>query len=131
VLQPGEFIESIDIPKPAGKFFKAHKVSKRFDQDISATCCAMGWRVDGEGKLRDVRLAYNGLTPFPARAPKLEAVLEGRRPEDITSQALDLAVSASFTPRDGLRATWVYRALVARNLVLRFVQPEPAVVEGA
>lgn len=131
VLQPGEFIESIDIPKPAGKTFKAHKVSKRFDQDISATCCAMVWRVDSEGQLRDVRLAYNGLTPFPARAPKLEAVLEGRRPEDITPQALDAAVSASFTPRDGLRATWAYRALVARNLVLRFVQPEPAVVEGA
>ena len=84
----------------------------------------MSWRVDGSGVLRDVRLAYNGLTPFPARAPKLEAVLEGRKPEDVTPQALDAAIAASFTPRDGLRATWAYRALVARNLVLRFVQPE-------
>ncbi len=124
VLQPGEFIESIEIPKAAGQSFRAHKISKRFDQDISATCCAMSWRVDGSGVLRDVRLAYNGLTPFPARAPKLEAVLEGRKPEDVTPQALDAAIAASFTPRDGLRATWAYRALVARNLVLRFVQPE-------
>ena len=130
VLQAGEFIESIEIPKPEGKPFKAHKISKRFDQDISATCAAMSWRVDGEGRLRDVRLAYNGLTPFPARAPQLEAVIEGRRPEDITPEALDAAVAASFTARDGLRATWAYRALVARNLVLRFVQPEFA-VEGA
>ena len=125
VLQPGEFIESIEIPKPAaGVQFRAHKISKRFDQDISATCCAMRWRVDGGGVLRDVRLAYNGLTPFPARAPKLEAVLEGRKPEDVTPEALDAAIAASFTPRDGLRATWAYRALVARNLVLRFVQPD-------
>jgi xanthine dehydrogenase small subunit len=71
-----------------------------------------------------VRLAYNGLTPFPARAKKIEAVLEGQRPEDITADALDEAIAASFTARDGLRATWAYRSLVARNLVLRFVQPE-------
>jgi xanthine dehydrogenase small subunit len=53
-------------------------------------------------------------------------VLEGRRPSDVTPAALDAAVAASFTPRDGLRATWAYRALVARNLVLGFVQPELA-----
>ena len=40
------------------------------------------------------------------------------------SPALDAAIAQSFTARDGLRATWAYRALVARNLVLRFVQPE-------
>ena len=76
------------------------------------------------GVLRDVKLAYNGLTPFPARAKKIEAVLEGRRPEDVTAEALDDAIAQSFTARDGLRATWAYRALVARNLVLRFVQPD-------
>ncbi len=90
----------------------------------------MSWRVDGEGRLRDVRLAYNGVTPYPARAPRIEAQLEGRLPAEVSAEALDAAVAASFTPRDGLRATWAYRALVARNLVLRFVQPELA-AEGA
>ncbi len=123
VLQPGEFIETIEIPKPGAKQFRAHKISKRFDQDISATCCALSWRDDG-GVLRDVRVAYNGLSPFPARAPKIEAALEGKRPADVTTEALDAAIAASFTARDGLRATWAYRALVARNLVLRFVKPE-------
>jgi xanthine dehydrogenase small subunit len=126
VLQPGEFIERIDIPKPTGRRFRAHKISKRFDQDISATCCALSWRDDG-GVLRDVRLAYNGLTPFPARAPALEAVLEGRRASDVTAQALDAAIAQNFTARDGLRATWAYRALVARNLVLGFVQGDAQV----
>jgi xanthine dehydrogenase small subunit len=122
VLQPGEFIEAIDVPRLGDKHFKAHKISKRFDQDISATCCAMSWREQG-GVLKDVRLAYNGLSPSPTRAPKIEAVLEGQRPDSLTPEALDAAVAASFTARDGLRATWAYRALVARNLVLRFVQP--------
>ena len=125
VLQAGEFIESIELPKPsAGRQFAAHKISKRFDQDISATCAALAWREDAEGRLRDVRLAYNGLTPYPARAPKLEAVLEGQRVADVSAAALDAAIAASFTARDGLRAAWAYRALVARNLVLRFLNPE-------
>jgi len=123
VLQPGEFIETIECPKPGVRRFRAHKISKRFDQDISATCAAMSWRDDG-GVLRDVRLAYNGLTPSPARAPKIEAALEGKRAAEVTPASLDAAIAASFTPRDGLRATWAYRALVARNLVLGFVQPE-------
>jgi xanthine dehydrogenase small subunit len=128
VLLSGEFIEAIEVPRPGSRRFRAHKISKRFDQDISATCAAMSWRPDG-GRLREVRLAYNGLTPFPARAPKIEAVLEGRAPGEVTAAALDAAVAASFTPRDGLRATWAYRALVARNLVLRFVGNETAAVE--
>jgi xanthine dehydrogenase small subunit len=127
-LQPGEFIQAIEIPREPQRQFRAHKISKRFDQDISATCCAMSWREEA-GKLKDVRLAYNGLTPFPARAPRIEAVLEGRVAADITAAELDQAIAASFTPRDGLRATWAYRALVARNLVLRFVQPDDVTAE--
>jgi xanthine dehydrogenase small subunit len=71
--------------------------------------------------MREVRLAYNGLTPFPARAPGLEALLEGKRAGEVSAAALDGAIAAGFTARDGLRATWRYRALVARNLVLSFI----------
>jgi xanthine dehydrogenase small subunit len=127
LLKPGEFIEAIDIPRlKPDEVFRAHKISKRFDQDISATCAAIRFRLEA-GRLKDVRLAYNGLTPSPARAARLEALLEGKRPEDVTAAALDAAVADSFPARDGLRATWTYRALVARNLVLRFIGNE----EGA
>ncbi|WP_088282715.1 xanthine dehydrogenase small subunit [Ideonella sp. A 288] len=129
VLRPGEFIEAIELPRPQpGEVFRAHKVSKRFDQDISASCCAIRYRLDG-GVLRDVRLAYNGVTPYPARAPKLEHALEGRQPRQVTAAALDAAVADSFPARDGLRATWAYRALVARNLVLRFIGNEEEAVQ--
>jgi xanthine dehydrogenase small subunit len=122
VLQPGEFIEAIDLPKPkAGETFRAHKISKRFEQDISATCCAMSYQMK-DGRFSNVRLAYNGLAPSPCRAPRLEAVIEGRAPEAVTAADLDQAIAASFTARDGLRATWAYRSLVARNLVLQFVE---------
>ncbi len=127
VLQPGEFIESVEIPKPGpGQVFKAHKISKRFEQDISATCAAIRFeRVNGQ--LKNVQLAYNGLAPSPCRAPRLEAVLEGQAPAAVTAAALDAAIAASFTARDGLRATWAYRALVARNLVLQFIEDNQTV----
>ncbi len=75
-----------------------------------------------DGKLKNVQLAYTGLAPSPCRAPLLEAVLEGKAPADVQAQDLDAAVAKSFPARDGLRATWAYRALVARNLVLEFIE---------
>ena len=74
VLKPDEFIESIECPRPAGRVFRAHKISKRFDQDISATCAAMSWRVEGhEGGRRAAR-----------RAPGLQRphALSGARAQD-------------------------------------------------
>lgn len=94
VLQAGEFIEAIELPKlAAGQTFRAHQVSKRFEQDISATCCALSFSLGG-GKLKNVKLAYNGPAPSPCRAPKLEAVLEGIAPADVSAEALDAAVAA-------------------------------------
>jgi xanthine dehydrogenase small subunit len=122
VMQPGEFIAAIELPKPkAGQVFKAHKISKRFDQDISATCAAMSYELAGD-KLKNVRLAYNGMAQSPCRAPKLEALLEGKAIASVQAADLDAAITASFPARDGLRATWGYRSLVARNLVLEFLE---------
>jgi xanthine dehydrogenase small subunit len=127
VLEAGEFIEAVELPKPvAGQVFRAHKVSKRFEQDISATCAAISYTLK-DGKLSGVKLAYNGLAPSPCRAPKLEAVLEGKLPADVKAADLDAAITASFTARDGLRATWAYRALVARNLALEFIEEQKEV----
>ncbi len=122
VLQAGEFIVSIELPKPkGGEVFRAHKISKRFDQDISATVAAMRYALVN-GKLKNVQIAYNGMAPSPCRAPKIEAVLEGKAPADVLAADIDAAITASFPARDGLRATWAYRSLVARNLVMQFVE---------
>ena len=128
VLEAGEFIEAVELPKPvAGQVFRAHKVSKRFEQDISATCAAISYTLRSS-KLSGVKLAYNGLAPSPCRAPKLEAALEGKAPSEVNAADLDAAIATSFTARDGLRATWNYRALVARNLVLEFIEEQTSEV---
>ncbi len=124
VLQASEFIQAIRIPKLAkGQVFRAHKVSKRIEQDISATCIALSYTLS-DGRLSEVKLALNGLAPSPCRVPRIEAVLQGQSPEQITAEHIDAAIAASFKPRDGLRATWAYRSLVARNLIMSFVQTQ-------
>jgi xanthine dehydrogenase small subunit len=128
VLQSGEWIEAIELRKAtAGNTFRAHKVSKRFDQDISATCCAMSFELKGD-KFANVKVAYNGLSPYPMRAAKIEAAIEGKTLDQITADSIDDAIAGSFVARDGLRATWAYRSLVARNLVMQFV--EEAATQG-
>jgi xanthine dehydrogenase small subunit len=122
VLQAGEFIVAIELPKPKnGEVFRAHKISKRFDQDISATVAAMRYQLVG-GVLKNVQIAYNGMAPSPCRAPKIEAAIEGKTPAAVRSADIDAAITASFPARDGLRATWAYRSLVARNLIIQFVE---------
>ena len=131
VLQAGEFIVSIELPKPKnGEVFRAHKISKRFDQDISATVAAMRYELHN-GTLKNVQLAYNGMAPSPCRAPKMEAVLEGKAPQDVRAADIDAAITASFPARDGLRATWAYRSLVARNLVMQFVEESTETIKEA
>jgi PAS domain-containing protein len=93
VLQPGELIEAVVLPKPrAGQVFRAHKISKRFEQDISATCAALSFELVG-GRLKGVRLAYNGLAPSPCRAPKLEALLEGHSQTESRRRLFDSVLS--------------------------------------
>lgn len=124
VMQPSEFIEAIEIPRlQSGQIFAAHKVSKRFEQDISATCAAISYTLKND-RLTQVRLAFNGLSPSPARALAIEKVLEGKRVEEVKSEDIDQAIAQSYTARDGLRATWAYRSLVARNLVLKFIHTQ-------
>jgi xanthine dehydrogenase small subunit len=131
VLQAGEFIVSIELPKPkTGEVFRAHKISKRFDQDISATVAAMRYQLV-DGRLKYVQIAYNGMAPSPCRAPKIEAVLEGKAPAEVHAKDIDAAITASFPARDGLRATWAYRSLVARNLVMQFVEESTQTMKEA
>ncbi len=131
VMQASEFIEAIEIPRPqAGQFFAAHKISKRFEQDISATCAAISYVMKND-KLSQVRLAFNGLSPSPARAFAIEKILEGKRVEEVLAADIDQAIAKSYSARDGLRATWAYRSLVARNLVLKFINNQLSEVTAA
>ena len=65
-LQPGEFIVSVTVPAPrAGQRVASYKLSKRFDQDISAVCAAFAVR-SRTATGRAARIAFGGMAAIPA-----------------------------------------------------------------
>ncbi len=125
-LEPGEFVERVRIPlRPAGRHFRTYKISKRFDQDISAVCGAYCFRLGG-GKLRDVRICYGGMAAIPKRATECEQELEGREWNESTLAAGMAALDRDYTPIDDMRASALYRRMVTRNLLRRlFLETSP------
>jgi len=119
-LEPGEFIERVRIPLPEpGTLFSTYKVSKRFDQDISAVCGAFAVRLAG-GRVREARLCYGGMAAVPRRAVATEAELAGKPwTEESVASVLPI-LDGEFAPISDMRASAAYRRLVARNLLRKF-----------
>jgi xanthine dehydrogenase small subunit len=119
--RPSEFVLKIVVPKPApGLRFRAYKVSKRFDQDISSVLGAFALRLDG-GKVKDARIAYGGMAATPRRARHAEAALAGRPWNEAAVEAAMAALADDFAPISDWRASAAYRRMAARNLLRRLL----------
>jgi len=119
-LASGEFVERIRIPKmKRNEVLRSYKVSKRFDQDISAVCGAFRLSTDGDA-IEDIRIAYGGLAATPVRATKTEALLRGSAWNEATVRAAMAKLSDDFQPISDMRASAGYRLSVCQNLLYRF-----------
>ena len=117
VLEPGEFIESLRLPLlTRGERLWVWKVSKRFDQDISAVCGAFKLRLV-DGRVDTIRIAFGGMAATPARTRHCEQALLGRTWRESTIEAAADALEEDYQPIDDMRASGVYRLRVARNLL--------------
>ena len=119
-LGRGEFIEKVLIPLPAnGTRVESYKISKRFDQDISAVCGAYRLALDG-GKVADIRIAYGGMAAIPKRAEHCERALDGKPwSEETVSEAVN-ALDEDFAPISDMRSSAGYRRQICGNLLYRF-----------
>jgi xanthine dehydrogenase small subunit len=119
--RPGEFVEYVDVPLPAkGACFAVYKVSKRRDEDITSTLGAFHLKLDKAGKVAEIRIAYGGMAATPKRALAVEAALIGKQWTETTVEVALPAFATDFAPITDMRASAEYRALAARNLLLRF-----------
>jgi xanthine dehydrogenase small subunit len=110
VLQPGEFIRSVLVPRlQPDACFAAYKLSKRFDQDISSVCAA--FHVDAAGR---ARFGFGGMAATPARALLAEAAYASG------IEAACTALAADFKPITDQRASAAYRIAAAQNLLRKF-----------
>ena len=122
---PGEFVEKVVVPKLGpDQIFHASKVSKRFDEDISALCGAFRLTRDAAGLVTEARLAFGGMAATPKRAANAEAALLGRAFDEAAADEAAAALEQDFTPLDDWRASARYRLLVAGNLLRRFAIEE-------
>ncbi len=117
----GEFIERVSVPVPAaGTRYRAYKVSKRFDQDITAVLGAFLIRVAG-GAVVEARLAFGGMAGTPKRAEHAETALLGRIWNEAAVGHAQAALERDFQPLSDMRASAAYRMAVAKNLLRRLL----------
>jgi len=117
-LQPSEFVESLQIPK-SDHDLRCYKISKRFDQDISALLGCFNIRVDGS-VIQDAKIAMGGMAGIPKRATAVERALIGQPWSLDTIAAAQSAWADDFKPLSDLRASAEYRMTTARNLLVRY-----------
>ena len=117
---PGEILTRIVVPRPGpAEHFRCYKISKRYDQDISALLGAFRLRIEG-GRVVDARIAYGGMAATPKRARHAERAAAGLRLDDPTAwPAAAEALAEDFSPIDDHRASAAYRMRVARSLLVK------------
>ena len=117
---PGEILTRITVPRLGrGEHLRCYKISKRFDQDISALLGAFRFRIR-RGRVEEARIAYGGMAATPKRAPVTERAAAGLRLRDPVSwPAVAEALAEDFSPIDDHRASARYRMRVARSLLLK------------
>ena len=115
--RPGEFVEAITVPRQPDRL-RAWKLSKRFDQDISAVCGAFSIAVEG-GVVASARIAFGGMAATPKRAAGVEAALVGRPWSEAAVRRATGAFAEDFAPLSDMRASAAYRLDAARGMLLR------------
>jgi xanthine dehydrogenase small subunit len=120
VLAPDEVVGWIKVPRPAeGEFLRAYKISKRYDDDISAICLVVSMRLEN-GVVQQVGIGAGGVAATPARAVQAEAALRGRAWTPEAARQASAALRAEFKPISDMRASSEYRSEVLGNLLQRF-----------
>jgi xanthine dehydrogenase small subunit len=118
-LEPGEFVQAIEVPPPSFTHLRAYKLGKRFDSDISGLSAGLALTFDG-GIVKDARFAFGGMAAIVKRATRAEVAVRGQPWSEATVERAAAALAQDFTPIDDLRASATYRQRAAANLVRRF-----------
>ena len=132
VLAGDEVLAWIKVPRPVlapspsggglgwgQEFLRAYKITKRYDDDISAVCLVMNITVDN-GAVAQISIGAGGVAATPARAVKTEAFLAGKPWTEAAAREAAKVLRSEFQPISDMRASAAYRSEVLGNLVRRF-----------
>ncbi len=126
VIASDEVLAWIKVPLPTfHEFSRIYKISKRYDDDISAVCVAISAErvTDGYGEaIRDLSIGVGGVAATPVRAIKTEALCADSMPENGLFDALKASLQAEFEPISDMRASSAYRRELLGALVDRYTR---------
>ena len=131
-LAPVEVLAWIKVPRPQrapspspspsplhGEFLRAYKISKRFEDDISAVCLVVNLDLEN-GRVKAASMGVGGVAATPVRAAKTEAVLTGQPWSPASVAKAQATLRSEFSPISDMRASSSYRREVLGNLLQRF-----------
>ncbi len=116
----GEFVRQIRIPKLTdNQILRSYKISKRFDQDISALLATFRLTIEN-GTVTEACIAFGGMAATPKRAFATEAAMVGlslNTPESWHKASATL--EQDFTPMSDMRASAQYRMDAAKGCLIK------------
>ena len=121
VVQPGEIVAAIEIPKPLPGFVRFYKVAKRRMDDISTVAAAMAMDWDRGGRIALARFAFGGVAGVPLRVMEAEEAVLGRRWNEAAVERVQAVLERTLRPIDDHRGSADYRIAVAKSLVAKFL----------
>jgi xanthine dehydrogenase small subunit len=101
------------------ELLRVYKISKRYDDDISAICLAVKLHID-QGVVAHASIGAGGVAATPVRAVTTEAALRGKPWTLATVQQAIAVLRAEFSPISDMRASSAYRTEVLGNLLQRY-----------
>ena len=116
--KPGEFVEAVSFARQVDTL-RCYKLSKRFDQDISAVLGAFNVTI-ADGFVTAACIAFGGMAATPKRARHVEAALVGQPWMKQTVETAQAEFDKDFTPMSDMRASAQYRLESARSLLARY-----------
>ena len=120
VMAQDEVLAWIKVPKAIPQeICRVYKVSKRFEDDISAVCLAINVHIE-QGVVVFTSIGVGGVAATPVRARKTEAALTGQPWTQATVEHTMAVLRAEFAPISDMRASSDYRRTVLSNLLHRF-----------
>jgi xanthine dehydrogenase small subunit len=107
------------VASAGAEFTRVYKISKRFEDDISAVCLGVNLRI-GNGKVQKASIGVGGVAATPVRARLTEAALNSKAWNAATVRAAMDVLRSEFSPISDMRASSAYRREVLGNLLQRY-----------
>ena len=101
------------------QMLRVYKISKRFDDDISAVCLAIHLDI-ADGIVQRASVGAGGVAATPARARQTQAALQGQPWIAATVQRAATVLQGEFSPISDMRASGAYRRAMLGSLLQRF-----------